>query len=501
MNRSLTLVKNIVWELSYYLLVILLGFLAPRYIILAYGSEVNGLSSTITQILNVILILQAGATTAAIYSLYKPIAENDMKNICRGIAGAERFFKKISIIFGLIMIIVAVITSVVIDSNLKQIHIFIAFLIMGIKSFLDLFFTAKFRIVFTAYQEKFYISIATLIEQVVYYLLVFATLALQWHFVFLYVWFLFGCIIKIIYLAIVFNQKHSDINTKLYREERAEIRGRNYSLANEVSHSVISSSVTILLTFMYGLEETSVYSVYALVSSALALVSTAFYSSFGPTFGNLVAQKNNESAGKVFGIFQYLFLMVNTFLMMCMTFLIIPFVRIYTAGVTDINYINYFLVIMLALNGIFSAYRVPYNVIVSSCGYFKETWLQPVLTAILSGCISIVFGSWNYELIILGPIVFYAINFLYQFFKIKKLAPRLINKRVFGLLGISTLGLSLSFCATINISVPANVWWWLLSAIIFSIFALLFIIISTLIVDREDFKSTYEYMRRVLSRR
>lgn len=70
------------------------------------------------------------------------------------------------------MFVVAGVTAWNINSGIPEITIFIAFIIMGFKSFLDLYFTSKYRIVFTAFQEKFIMSIATLLEQTIYYVLV-----------------------------------------------------------------------------------------------------------------------------------------------------------------------------------------------------------------------------------------------------------------------------------------------------------------------------------------
>lgn len=77
-----------------------IGLFAPRFIILTYGSDVNGLSSTITQILNIILLLQSGATTAAVYSLYKPIADHNWENISEKVTAANLYFKKCRMFFG-----------------------------------------------------------------------------------------------------------------------------------------------------------------------------------------------------------------------------------------------------------------------------------------------------------------------------------------------------------------------------------------------------------------
>ncbi|MFT0441142.1 hypothetical protein [Bacteroides thetaiotaomicron] len=140
------------------------------------------MSSTITQILNIILLLQSGATTAAVYSLYKPIADHNWENISEKVTAANLYFKKMSYVFLGIMFVVAGVTAWNINSGIPEITIFIAFIIMGFKSFLDLYFTSKYRIVFTAFQEKFIMSIATLLEQTIYYVLVFTTIFFKWNF-------------------------------------------------------------------------------------------------------------------------------------------------------------------------------------------------------------------------------------------------------------------------------------------------------------------------------
>ena len=495
MSRTKTVIKNALWELGYYLIVIALGFLAPRYIILIYGSEVNGLSTTITQTLNIILILQAGATTAAIFSLYKPIAENDIQEISKNIASAERFFKKISFIFGGIMIVAAVLTAIFIKSELDSKCIFIAFVIMGMKSFLDLYFTSKFRIVFTAFQEKFVISIATLIEQAVYYALVFLTLYLRIHYIFIYVWLFVGCVAKVVYLKILYKKKYGYKIIKYDGKNPGQIKGRSYALANEVAHSVVSSSIAIILSFMYGLQETSVYSVYALVSQALTLIATALYSAFAPSFGNLVAAENKENARKVFGIFQLLYVMLNSVMFYCMIILIAPFAKIYTSGSNDINYINLLLACVIGLSGIFSAYRIPYNIIVSSCGYFKETWKQPVICIFISILISFCCGKFDYSLIVLGPAIFYLINFLYQHFRIKSLAPHLISGKVFVMFGISIVGFLLSALVCYLIPRPEGIISWLIFAVVSLIISVFYVSVSSILILPNETKNAWGYIK------
>ncbi len=493
-DRAKRVVKNAIWELGYYLIVIALGFLAPRYIILIYGSEVNGLSSTITQILNIILILQSGTTTAAIFSLYKPIAEDDILEISKNVKAAERYFKRLSYVFCLIMLAVATFTTVLIKSAIEPWLVFIAFVIMGMKSFLDLYFTSKFRIVFTAYQEKFIISIATLIEQVVYYALVFLTLFLRLHFIFIYLWLFIGCLIKVIYLQYKYNKKYVKIIPIYKGKDVGQIKGRSYAFANEVAHSIVASSVAIILSFMYGLSETSVYSVYSLISQALTLIGTSIYSAFAPGFGSLVAVGNSENTKRVFGIFQYIFVMLNTVMYCCMVILGVSFVAIYTSGATDINYANFLLTCIMGLSGIFSAYRIPYNIVVSSCGYFKETWKQPVICVFVAILISFIGGYFDYSLILLGPALFFLINFIYQHLKLRKLIPHLISSKVFLMFFISMLCFGFSVIGGYYMTIQSNITIWLVLALVALTASFSFIIIASLILLPDITKDTWKYI-------
>lgn len=500
-KRSTSVIINAAWELGYYLIVIALGFLAPRFIILVYGSEVNGLSSTITQVMNVILLLQAGAATAAIYTLYRPIAQNDTQQLSKSVAVTERFFRKISFIFLGIMLVIAVVTAFSIESELEWPYILTAFVIMGFKSFLDLYYTSKFRVVFTAFQQKFVLSIATLIEQVIYYALVFLSLAFRWHFLWLYFWFFAGCVGKVVYLNVVYNKRFAARIPKYKGKIDESIPGRNYSLINEISHSTVGSSITIMMSFMYGLEEASVYAVYSLVGQALNLVSTSLHSAFAPSFGDLCVTAEKERARKVFGMFQSTFVLFNGFLMMCMLFLLQPFVKIYTQGATDADYLNPMLALLMTVQGLMSAYRIPYNVLVSSLGFFKETWVQPIVTAVASLALSFAFGKLGYAYILVGPIVFYAVNFLYQHFRLKQLVPHLVSHRAFVPVLITVVGLVLTMYLSTVISVPEGILPWIVAGVLTALCSAAYLGLAAFVLDRNNFLETLRYAKNLLTRR
>jgi O-antigen/teichoic acid export membrane protein len=499
--RIKNVMRNTAWELTYEFIVVLLGFLAPRYIILTYGSEVNGLQSTIMQIIAIMTLLQAGAITASVYSLYKPVAENNFSEISLKLSASVRYFKKISYIFLVLVIIGAVVTSLLLQSGIDKGLIFVAFIIFGAKNALDLLFTSRFRILFNANQQKHIVSVALLIEQMIYYTLLFITLWLKLHFIYMYLWLLLGCMIKIIFMQGVFKNQYGNLITTSKNEVEPVIRGKNYALINEVSHSVVASSITILFSFLYGLEAASVLGVYWMVIRLLTMLAQALYASFAPSFGNLVAEGDYNKINRVFEVFQYVFFMLNTFLYMCAAYMILPFIRIYTNGITDAQYINQLLSISIIVYGIIYTYRIPYNIIISTNGLFKETWLQPLISAVISLFASIVLGRINMAFILIGPMIFYLTNAIYQHYVIRKTLPLLKTNRAINHIFVSVIGICIAIIVSVFVPSSANaIITWIIDAVGSALISILLIAILSLIFDRKTFFDTFRYIKALTGR-
>lgn len=76
-------------QLVMQVVVFVVGLLVPRYILLNYGSEINGISNTVNQIIGYAALLEAGLGLASIQALYKPLAENDIE-VINGICAATK---------------------------------------------------------------------------------------------------------------------------------------------------------------------------------------------------------------------------------------------------------------------------------------------------------------------------------------------------------------------------------------------------------------------------
>ena len=89
MNRTQKFALNSLTSMISQIVVMAAGMITPRLMIATYGSEMNGLVSSLNQFISYITLVEAGIGGAAIYSLYKPLAEEDHARISSIVVAAK----------------------------------------------------------------------------------------------------------------------------------------------------------------------------------------------------------------------------------------------------------------------------------------------------------------------------------------------------------------------------------------------------------------------------
>ena len=70
-------IRNITSALLNQLLVIAFGLILPKLFIMGYGSEMNGLLSSVNQVYIYVSLIGGGIGTASLQALYKTVAADD----------------------------------------------------------------------------------------------------------------------------------------------------------------------------------------------------------------------------------------------------------------------------------------------------------------------------------------------------------------------------------------------------------------------------------------
>ena len=137
--------KNIFASALPQIMNIITNLILPSMIILRFGSEINGLISSIKVIISYVSIVGAGIATATTQRLYEPVAKKQT-NVVRGMLNASnKMFNKFGTIYCGIVLIVAILYPLFIETNIEYITIVLLMLAMSISGASEFFAIGRCR--------------------------------------------------------------------------------------------------------------------------------------------------------------------------------------------------------------------------------------------------------------------------------------------------------------------------------------------------------------------
>ena len=386
--RTKKAIINIAMSLLLELVTIIYGFIVPRLFIGSFGSEVNGLVNSISNFIGYITLLQSGAGSVIKSVLYKPLAQNDTNTISVVVKTSKRFFDKIGIATVGYIIILMVLYPILVSDDYGYAYTASLVVILGLGTCAQYFFGVTYQMVLEADQKVYIYSIvqvvAIIINTIMSIILIKA-----------------GCsvhIVKISNAAVyVFRpwlirayvkrkyhiQKNVEINNEL-------IKQRWDGFIQAIAYFIHSKTDVFVLTVFSTLSDVSIYSVYALVTGGLTAVITAIDKAVRSAFGNIIACNETENLKRTFNIYNYIVHSFCTIVFATAAITVYSFVRVYTRGITDANYIQYTFGFLIISAEYIYCLRMPYNSIIFVEGKFKETKKPASIEAILNIVLSCI---------------------------------------------------------------------------------------------------------------
>ena len=386
--RKKLLAKNTVASLLSQITALVCGFILPRLFLEYFGSEVNGLVNSITQFLGVISFLELGVGAVVQSSLYKPLAEGDKQQVSRVMVSADRFFRRLAqILLGYVLLLVAVYPLI---ANQSFGYLYTATLIaaISISSFAQYYFGIVNSLLLNA-DQRGYIqynaqTIAVVLNTVVCVFMIKLGGSVQ----------LVKLTTSLIYLArplalrIYVNRRYQ-IDWKI-QYDGEPIQQKWNGVAQHIAAVVLDGTDTIVLTLLSTLSNVSIYSVYFMVIKGVKTLFLSMTNGIQSLLGELWARQELEELRKTFGWTEWCIHTETTFVFSCTAALIVPFVRVYTAGINDANYIQPAFAILLTLANAMHCLRLPYNIMVLAAGHYKQTQKNYIVAATINIVLSVL---------------------------------------------------------------------------------------------------------------
>ncbi len=505
-SRSGRASLNVISSLLAQIIVVVCGLIVPRCLLKAFGSEVYGATSSITQFLSYIALIEGGIGGVARSELYKPLSENDTNKIAIILKMLKSFFFKVGLIFIIYVVVIGVIFKDI--SSIKSLDWTTCFFLVAVISISNLgqyFIGITYGILLQADQKNYVINFinaaTTILNTVLVILLVFLDFNIVWVKLISSCVFLLRPLVYFLYV-----KKFYKLPTQVEKDENSPVLKAKWTgLGQHIAYFVHSNTDIVLLTIILDLRIVAVYSVYALVTSNIQSLISSFGSGMEGLFGELIAKQEKENLKQIFSKYVSLLSFISIIIFVTTFALIIPFVKLYTSGIEDVDYIYPLFGFLMVLASFIYIIRLPFHNIVIAAGKFKETNLASFGEAGLNIVISII---CVYFLGIVGVAIgtCVAVMFRYVYYLIY-VYKNIVEENKFNIIKkvllsfIPFIGMSVLGYFVINLFELENYFYWVLAGFATVCSAALITCLLFVAFDRRNFVEFFAMIKNKLFRR
>ena len=215
MNRSRNATRNIIFGVILKIYQLVLPFAMRTIIMYELGVKYLGLNSLVTSFLQVLNLAELGVGSAMVFSMYKPIAQEDSKTICALMRLYKIYYRAIGlVVFAAGMLLLPFIPKLIAGDVPDGINIYVLYLLNLMATVFTYWLFAYKNSILQAHQRQDVVSKVTIITDTCKYILQIGIL-FAFHNYYYYV-----CVLL---LSQIFNNILTAIvSNKLYPQYQAE---------------------------------------------------------------------------------------------------------------------------------------------------------------------------------------------------------------------------------------------------------------------------------------
>lgn len=402
------------------IVVSVLGLVYNNLIIRYYGSSINGLTSTLTQFVSLFTVIEGGFSVAAVVSSYDSVVKKNYKKLNDILYTTNKYLKKISIIFSIVVLLIGLIYLQFIDSPLSLIETISMLIITILTTAISMGILSSYTIVMSAHNSGYITSFISMISKILTWMISFILILNKINIVIVYVLNVLNILVNVLFLKI-YLKKHYPYVTYKGEYNRKLVAGTNDVLFQKLASTIFTSTDLVLISAGISLAMASVYNLYNQIFQVVFHFLTSVVESPFNSFGQLFSNNEMEKISNNFDIFQKIVQILSTILLSVVGMSILSFIKIYTKSINDINYIIPIVAILFYSQFYIQFNNKPYAVLLNASGNFKMQNVQSGIAAVLNIVFSVILMKFiGVSGVILGSIIgtlIIMIMNIYQFCK------------------------------------------------------------------------------------
>lgn len=382
-ERTKNATRNIIFGGVLKIYQILVPFLMRTAMIYFLGMQYLGLNSLFSSILQVLNLAELGIGSAMVYSMYKPIAEDDNITICALMNLYKIYYRVIGLVIAVGgLIIVPFLSNLVkMDTVPEGINIYMLYLLNLGSTVLSYWLFAYKNSLLTAHQRVDVISKVTIITNTIQYILQLMVLVLFRNYYYYIIILLLVQIATNIMTAVVVNRMYPYYQAKgmLAKSQIKEINARVRDLFTaKLGGVIVNSADTIVISTFLGLTVLAIYQNYYFVMTSVIGIIYVIFNACTAGIGNSIIIETKEKNFKDLQKLTFLIAWISGVSCCCFLCLYQPFMQLWAGKENMLQYnaviciVIYFFV--FEINQLLNLYK-------DAAGIWHEDRFRPLVTA------------------------------------------------------------------------------------------------------------------------
>lgn len=404
---------NIILSLLHQVIALVCGLIIPGLMIRTFGSEAYGATTSIGRFLSYISLMEGGMWSVSAAALYRPLAERDTLRISEVMAETKRFYRMIGYFFlGYTLLLACTYQYIAGADNFSRFFLFGLVIAISISTIAQYFVGISYSILVESAQKAYVGKAVSIVTVLLNTLMVVLLIHLHCNLI------LVKLVSSIVFLLQPFCmwlyvKKHFSLIP-------CDTKGKNVltqkwdGVGQHIAYFLHFQTDIAVLTIFTNLSLVAVYSVYHVIISYMQDFIISFTTGMRALFGDMLAKEEQDSLYRSFQYYETMLSMIAVLLFSVTAVMIVSFVELYTAGVTDANYREPLFALFLVLAALLYCLRLPYQELVVAAGHFRRTNRGAYAEAVLNITLSVLFlRLWGICGVAAATVIATSVRFLY----------------------------------------------------------------------------------------
>lgn len=391
MSRIENSARNIMASLGGQLLNNLLRLICRTAFIYTLGKEFLGISSLYANILTILSVSELGFSSAITYSLYKPLAENDIPTICALMHFFRNAYRVIGVIVFVVGLAVVPFLPFFMNGTTDSVNIYLYYFLYLAETVISYLFFAYKGTLLVADQKKYLNDVITYMVQITMNMIQIGVLFLLRSFFVYTVVGIVSTAVQNILISAAVDKKYPYLkgaHPKLGKEARKQVFSQVYAMSlYRISTTISSATDNLIISSQISVLMVGLYDNYYMIIQVIQKLLQGFFRAFTSSVGNFYATETKERNAFMF---RCLNLMNSGIIVFCsVSFLVLlqPFVSLW---IGEEYLLTYPVVVAIVMNFATNYMQSAVQTYKDASGLFVRGKYRAVATAVLNLVISIV---------------------------------------------------------------------------------------------------------------